>query len=121
MQEKRIPLLNEELKHKKKSTAKGQPRSKHKHIYETVLLTRYYHSHDYVTGEPRVTQTSFPTKVCTICGRIGDSDNDEKYYINNPIYDLLFMRYEKNLTDEAMNLPKWHVNAFIDKVATKDE
>ena len=30
---------NDEPKHKKKSIAKGQPRSKHKHEYEIVLFT----------------------------------------------------------------------------------
>lgn len=43
--------LNEEPKYRKRSTAKGQPRSKHKHIYEVVLLTT---KHEFNMGEQRV-------------------------------------------------------------------
>ena len=121
MQERRTPLVDEEPKHKKKSTAKGQPRSKHKHIYETVLLTKDYHFNDVTTGEPKVTQHSFPTKVCVVCGRIGDVDMNTKYYIRKPIHNLPFKCYEKELSKEAMELPRWHAEDFWDKFAIKIE
>ena len=119
MHEKREPLLDEELKHKKKSTAKGQPRSKHKHVYETVLLTKYYHTTDFKTGKPKTTQSILPTKVCTICGRIDDVDKDQSFYINKPIVDLPFYAFEKVLSDKAFNLPKWYAKDFWDKFAIK--
>jgi hypothetical protein len=36
-------MIEDEVgKYRKRSKAKGQPRSKHKHIYETVLLITSY-------------------------------------------------------------------------------
>ena len=40
MDDKRIPLVKEEPKHKKKSKAKGLARADHKHEYEPVLLEK---------------------------------------------------------------------------------
>lgn len=121
MNDKRIPLVDEEPKHKKKSTAKGQPRSKHKHIYETVLLTKHYHSQNFQTGKPKVHSESLPTKVCTICGRIGSVDWDDSYYINKQTTGIPFIVYSKELTEKALNLPKWYVEDFWDKFAVKDK
>ena len=119
MQERRVPLENEEPKYKKKSNPKGQPRSKHKHVYETVLLTRNYHTTDYQTGKPKVAQTILPTKVCTICGRIDRTDNDQSLYTKNPVPNLPVLVFEKTLSDKALNLPKWYAEDFWDKFAIK--
>ena len=121
MHEKRTPLLDEEPKHKKKSTAKGQPRSKHKHIYETVLLTKDYHTIDYKTGKPQITQTTLPTKVCIICGRIDEVDEDQSFYIKKAVLGLPFIAYENVLSEKALNLPKWYAKDFWDKIAIKIE
>jgi hypothetical protein len=117
MNERRIPLIQEEPKHKKKSQGNGLPRSKHKHIYETVLLTKYYHGKDFKTGFPSVTVSALPTRVCTICGRIGETDTDCKYY-----KDLSTLRrYRSELSEEAFKLPKWYADDFWDKFAHKGE
>lgn len=121
MQEKRTPLVDEEPKHKKKSMAKGLPRSKHKHIYETVLLTKDYHTTDYKTGKPKITQTTLPTKVCTICGRIDEVDKDQSFYIRKTVTGLPFIVDKDVLSEKALNLPKWHAKDFWDKFAIKIE
>lgn len=121
MNERRIPLEKEEPKHKKKSKGNGLPRSKHKHIYETVLLTKYYHWNDFRTGKPSTTVTKNPYKVCTICGRIEDLDTDPKYYIKKVIYDLPIKTFKEELSEEALKLPKWYVDDFWDKFAHKGE
>lgn len=121
MNEKRTPLLDEEPKYKKKSTAKGQPRSKHKHIYETVLLTKDYHTTNYKTGKPETTQTTLPTKVCIICGRIDEVDRDQSLYIKKAVLGLPFIADEKVLSEKALNLPKWYAKDFWDKFAIKIE
>lgn len=108
-----------EMKYKKKSKAKGQPRADHKHLYETVLLTSRYHSTDFKTGKPRVTESRAPTRVCTICGRIDYIDRDPKYYIKNYIPNLPFRTYKEELSEEALALPKWLAEDFWDKFAIK--
>ena len=55
-------LCEEETRYKKKSKAKGLPRSKHKHTYQTVLLKCYHTFPDFRTGKPRTTFTELPTK-----------------------------------------------------------
>lgn len=121
MHEKRIPLVNEEPKYKKKSKSKGQPRSKHKHIYETVLLIRNYHTTDYKTGKQKVTQSMYPTKVCTICGRISGFDDDQSYYVKKSVENLPFIAFEKELSEKALSLPKWYTKDFFDKFAIKTD
>lgn len=121
MNEKRIPLTNEEPKYKKKSKGKGLPRSKHKHTYETVLLHRYYHYTNCETGGDRVTENIAPTKVCSICGRVSYIDHDPAYYTFVPIKNLPFPCRERALTEEALNLPKWRVEDCYDKFAIKME
>lgn len=121
MNDKRTLLLDEEPKHKKKSTHKGQPRSKHKHIYETVLLHQPYHGVDFKTGKERITVYIRPTKVCTVCGRIDDVDDNPSYYIESDIPKLPFFGYKKELSEEALRLPKWTTKDFFDKFATKIE
>lgn len=120
MDDRKIPLVDEEPKYRKKSTAKGQPRSKHKHTYETVLLTRCYHNVDYKTGKPKDSYDSMPTKVCTICGRIDYVDWDESYYTKRPISGIPFLTNSNDLSEKALALPRWHCD-FFDKFAIKDE
>ena len=113
----KMNLIDDEIPaYKKKSNKKGQPRSKHKHTYETVLLTRYYH---FNLGEPRTSESKQPTKVCTICGRIDYVDNDESLYEMHPDSKIKWALV-KDLSEKALNLPKWCVDGF-DKCATKME
>ena len=111
---------NDEPKYKKKSKAKGQPRSKHKHEYETVLLTKHFTTHNIKTGLQEDHIAQHPTKVCTICGRIDYIDWYPSYYIHKVIDGLPFIANERDLSDKALLLPKWHCN-FFDKFAVKDE
>ena len=113
-------IVNEEPKYRKKSTAKGQPRSKHKHVYEVVLLTRCYHGIDGKTGKPQDHYSSLPTKVCTICGRIDDVVWNDDYYTKEHIDYLPFHVCNRELNDKSLSLPKWHCD-FFDKFATKEE
>lgn len=114
-----IDLINDEIPaYRKKSKKKGQPRADHKHTYETVLLTRYYHSN---LGEPRTSAQVYPTKVCTICGRIDEIDKDESLYEMHPNPNVKrWMVWRKDLSEKALGLPKWRAEAF-DKFATKME
>lgn len=101
--------------YKKKSKKKGQPRSNHKHIYETVLLTRYWH---FNFG---ISENRNPTKVCTICGRIDKVDTDESLYEKHPDPNAKpWMIWGRELSEKALNLPKWHVDD-LDKFAIKTE
>lgn len=120
MNEKREPLLDGEPKYKKRSTAKGQPRSKHKHIYETVLLTKYYHTIDFKTGRPKTTQIVHPTKVCVICGRIDRIDDDPSLYIKIPVTNIPFCTFKSELSEKALSLTRWYAIDFWDKFATKE-
>ena len=115
MNEKRIPLTEEEPKYKKKSKGNGLPRSKHKHTYETVLLYSYYHHTDLKTGADKITESKMPTKVCTICGRVDAVDFS--YYNLVPIDNHPFNCKERVLKEEALNLPKWYVKDYFDKFA----
>lgn len=110
-------LIDDEIPaYKKKSKKKGQPRSDHKHVYETVLLTRYYH---FNLGEPRTSESKQPTKVCTICGRIDDVDYDASLYDVHPDTKIKWA-FVKDLSEKALSLPKWYVDGF-DKCAVKVE
>lgn len=112
-----VDLINDEIPaYKKKSKKKGQPRADHKHTYETVLLTRYYH---FNFGEPRTSESKQPTKVCTICGRIDDVDYDASLYDVHPDTNIKWA-FVKDLSEKALNLPKWYADGF-DKFATKME
>lgn len=112
-------FYDSDTRYRKKSKAKGQPRADHKHMYETVLLTRRYHGTDFKTGRERITETQLPTRVCTVCGRINNVDKDTKYYVHTPVYDLPIKVYEEELSEEALNLPKWLADDFWDKFAKK--
>ena len=113
-------LDNDVPKYRKKAVSKGLPRADHKHLYETVLLTKKYHGTDFKTGRPRITETQYPTKVCTICGRIDCTDPDPKYFIKKPVSGLPINVYEKELSENALKLPRWHADDFWDKFAKKD-
>ena len=104
--------------YKKKSKKKGLPRAKHKHIYETVLLCRTWHSN---LGKPTVEQIFLPTKVCTICGRIDETDKDPSYYDESKVDNLPFLCFNRHLSEKALNLPKWHTEDYFDKFAIKTE
>ena len=113
----KIDLIDDEVPaYRKKSKKKGQPRADHKHIYETVLLTRYYH---FNLGEPRTSESKWPTKVCTICGRIDEVDKDGTLYEVHPDTKIKWASV-KDLSEKALSLPKWCVDGF-DKFATKAE
>lgn len=113
----KINLIDDEIPaYKKRSKKKGQPRADHKHIYETVLLIRYYH---FNFGEPRTSESKQPTKVCAICGRIDDVDYDASLYDVHPDTNLKWA-FGKDLSAKALNLPKWYADGF-DKFATKME
>ena len=111
---------SDETKYKKKSGNKGLPRSKHKHVYETVLLRSDYHHSDLKTGRPLVNTTEYPTKVCTICGRVDSVDRSDKYYVKTPIVGLPSNIYKNELSEEALKLPRYH-NDFWDKFAVKED
>ena len=120
MDEKRTPLIEEEPKYKKKAQPKGQPRSKHKHIYETVLLHKYYHGVDYETGAERISVDIVPTKVCSICGRVGYIDEDPSYYSKDSKRQYLFLS-NVDLSEKALSLPRWYTEGYFDKFAIKME
>jgi len=119
MNEKRILLSDEAPKYKKKSNAKGLPRSKHKHIYETVLLHRKWNGTDFKTGKPKIEIIPIPTKVCTVCGRVSETDMDSKYYIQEKVDGLPFLYNEKRLSKQVEKLEKWYTEDYFDKFATR--
>ena len=105
--------------YKKKSKSRGLHRADHKHTYEVVLLTNIFH---YSWSSKEIRQTR-PTKVCSMCGRIGDVVKDPSYYdtVTHEKYAYLF---EKKLSDKALALPRWEVeghNKFATKEADNDE
>lgn len=114
--------LNEEkTKYKKKSTAKGQPRSKHKHLYKTVLLRSYHTYPDFKTGKPKTSFTELPTKICAICGRIDYVDQDPSLYSYKELKQVPYRVYSKELSEKALALPKYYKNDFLDKFAKEGE
>ena len=116
MKTKADVIENEIPAHKKKSKKKGQPRANHKHMYETVLLVRYFRS---TIGEPHTFESKLPTKVCTICGRIDYVDYDESLYDMRQDDNIKWAR-TRELSEKALNLPEWYVND-LEKFATKME
>jgi hypothetical protein len=116
MNEKRIPLENEVPKHKKKSKKKGLPRADHKHEYKTVLLLNEY-EHKYFPGQSSLIKR--PSKVCTICGRVGDVDMDQ-YDRVEVQDDLPYKTYKREIRDED-KLEKWYVDDYFDKFAKRVE
>lgn len=111
-------MIEDEVgKYRKKSTAKGQPRSKHKHIYETVLLIRPYQIPDIHTGKQIEKEHKYPTKVCTICGRVDAIDYDQKWYDKEEHKHLKWTYFTKELSEAALKLPVWFCSGYCDKFA----
>ena len=114
MNEKRTPIENDEPRHKKKSKKKGLPRADHKHEYKTVLLVnecvnRYF---------PDKTIYKRPTKVCMVCGRVGEVDFSQ--YDLREIPNMPYIIRERVIRDED-SLEKWYVDDYFDKFAKKME
>lgn len=115
MNDKRMPFEVEVPKHKKKSKKKGRPRADHKHQYKTVLLINEYEN-PYRRGEVSIIKR--PTKVCTICGRVGETDMSRYEYIE--IENMPYRIHERAITDEE-SLEKWYVDDYFDKFAYKSQ
>lgn len=115
MDEKRIPLLTEEPKYIKKSKHKGQPRSKHKHEYNTVLLHSYY---EHPFDKSKTIERVHATKVCTICGRIDEVDLNQYEKIEVP--DLPYKVYEDKIKNPE-TLENWYRDGYLAKFACKKD
>lgn len=112
--QREMPVAPEEQKYKKKSSSKGLPRSKHKHQYKDVLWETKY-SFNYGKGEQE-TLIQQARKVCTICGRLGDTANNY-YFVTEETEPI---RHQKtHLSPEAMKLEKWVSDDFFSKFATR--
>ena len=111
-------MIDDEVgKYKKISTAKGQPRAKHKHIYETVLLITPYQVPEVATGKQLEKEHRYPTKLCTICGRVDTIDYDDQWYNKEEHKHLTWRYFTKDLSDAALKLPVWFRNDHFDKFA----
>ena len=113
MNEKRTPLENEEPRHKKKARKKRHPRADHKHEYKTVLLLNVYDAH----GNQGKRCIVSPTKVCTICGRIGDVDMSQYDIVD--IEGNLPYRMKRRVIRDEEKLEKWYTEGFLEKFAHK--
>ena len=117
--QKDIPLAPEEAKYKKKSDNRGQPRSKHKHTYETVLLHHKYSLTKPHDPNPWNVDYHSANKVCTICGRVEDCDR--AYYIKEPGQNLFCNYFKTKLIPEAFKLEHWIVEDARCKFARKED
>lgn len=108
-------LIDDDIpKYRKKSKKNGIPRANHKHDYITVLLTKYY---EYLPGKR--SKSFSPTKVCRICGRIGDVDFLQYELVDKEDQTYSFPIKERRIK-KPETLEKWHCN-FFDKFAKKTE
>jgi hypothetical protein len=102
-------IIDDEVpKHKKKSKAKGLPRSNHKHKYITVAL----YVPIQIVGKEDV-QSITKGSVCEICGRIDDFGfgwHIEHFRDTMKTKERLLKKY-----------PKWYTNNMFDKFAKKIE
>lgn len=114
MNEKRIPLETEESRYKKRAKRRRASRADHKHTYETVVLYRYYED-PFHSGEVHHLETA--TKVCSICGRIGNVDQSQYELID--IEESLPYPMKKRVIRDADKLEIWHTNSYFDKFATR--
>ena len=121
MNERRNPLTSDEPKYRKKSQNKGLSRSKHKHVYETVLLHRPLRYTDPNTGGVAVKEFLEPTKMCSICNKVDGRDDDPSYYDCTKVADHPHCYYERTLSEKALNLPNYYLKDFCDKFAIKKE
>ena len=108
-------------KYRTRSTAKVRPRSKHKHMYETVLLTCHYKVPDVNTGKQIEKESRQPTKVCTVCGRIDKKDNNEMWYNKQEHKHLKWTYFTNELSEAALKLPVWHCTSYFDNTAIPAE
>ena len=115
MNDKRMPFEAEEPRYKKKSKKKGRPRADHKHQYKTVLLINEYES-CYRPGETSIIKR--PTRVCEICGRVGETDMSRYEYVEIP--DMPYRTHKRVIIDED-SLEKWHVDDYFDKFAYRSK
>lgn len=115
MNEKKHAFEDTELRHRKKSAKRGRPRADHKHEYKTVLLLNEYENR-YFPGKPTLYKR--PTKVCVICGRVGDTDMSR--YDHEEIPDMPYEIKKRVIRDEE-SLEKWYVDDYFDKFAKKME
>ena len=115
MNEKREPFEDDVPKCRKKSKKKGQPRADHKHEYKTVLLLNEYVNR-YFPGKPALSKQ--PTKICMVCGRVGDIDYDRYEMVE--VHGMLCRAHECEIKDEE-SLEKWYVDDYFDKFAKKME
>lgn len=111
-------LINEVPKHKKKSKAKDLPRADHKHVYETGLLYTYHRFKNFLNNGEETREYINPTKICSICGRIGVLDTNPIYYIEER-KSKPFIYINKELSKDAFKLPKWKAEDLLDKFATR--
>ena len=118
MNERRIPLQQEEFKHKKKSKAKGLSRSKHKHEYIPVLLHRPWQN-PYKNNE--ITEIVSVNKVCKICGRISETLKGDEWYDTEYTMFGNYRMGKNFLNQSALKLPKWYVHDYFDKFAYRGE
>lgn len=114
MDAKRVPLMEDEPKYKKKSKKKGQPRANHKHEYKTVLLHSYY---DNPFKREKMEHLS-AQKVCITCGRIGDVD--ETRYVRVKLQHPTCKLYELQIKDQD-TLEDWYCDGIFDKFAVRKE
>lgn len=115
MNEKREPFESDVPRYKKRSKKKGQPRADHKHEYKTVLLLNEY-VNTYLPDKKTLIKR--PTKICTICGRVGEIDRSQ--YDVKQIPDMPYIIHEYEIRDED-KLEKWYVESYFDKFAKRME
>lgn len=89
-------------KHKKKSSAKGQPRADHKHIYEQAAIRL----DTVILNKPQ--RIVFEGSVCTICGRIS----------NLKVFATNKDKTQKEIWDKY---PHYYINDLCDKNAIREE
>lgn len=112
MNDKRTPILNDRPKHKKKSNAKGQPRSKHKHEYKTVLLHSFV---PHYIDKNKMVEHLTATKVCHICGRLNGIDPER--YEEVPY----FSHFTENRIKNPESLEDWYCDGFLARVAYRSK
>lgn len=119
MNKKRIPLVNEKPKYKKKAKRSGTSKADHKHQYITVLLHTYWTPPG--KKEPKVLQTV--TKVCKICGRINSIKPNERalYYdrCEEPVTngDYTYVKVYEQLNEKGKALSKWYRHTIMENTA----
>lgn len=114
----KIPLLNDEPKHRKKSKAKGRPRSKHKHEYKTVLLHSFV---PYYADKNKMIEHLTATKVCSVCGRLNgiDPEQYEQKEVTSP--SPYFSHFTESCIKNPESLEDWYCDGFLSKVAYRSK